>query len=180
MIVILIVSCCRDASALRRSDALIQSSLHVYYIYIYIYIYIIHRGRGSKILHTGICKSGIELHKSGHMTTGHRLSCKEFLCFDTVPCLHMPLLVHFWVCHAAVMQLLFVAATPSCQPRIASAVDALLRCTLVGLFRCPLFKGPPHYKLTCPYVALFGKMLTQIKLNKDMQAHNEGALTGGP
>ena len=45
MIVILIVSCCRDASALRRSDALIQSSLHVYYIYIYI-LYI--EGEGVK------------------------------------------------------------------------------------------------------------------------------------
>ena len=29
------------------------------------------------------------------MTTGDRLFCKEFLCFNTVPCRHMPLLVHF-------------------------------------------------------------------------------------
>ena len=36
-----------------------------------------------------------ELHKSGHMTTGHWLFCKEFLCFNTVPCCHMLLLVHF-------------------------------------------------------------------------------------
>ena len=27
---------------------------------------------------------------------GIGLFCKEFLCFDTVPCRHMPLLVHFW------------------------------------------------------------------------------------
>ena len=29
------------------------------------------------------------------MTTGHRLFCKEFLCFNTMPWRHMPLLVHF-------------------------------------------------------------------------------------
>ena len=29
------------------------------------------------------------------MTPGHRLFCKEFLCFDTIPCRHMPLFVHF-------------------------------------------------------------------------------------
>ena len=27
---------------------------------------------------------------------GNRLFCKEFLCFNTMPCRHMPLLVHFW------------------------------------------------------------------------------------
>ena len=30
------------------------------------------------------------------MTTGRRLFCKEILCFNTMPCRHMPLLVHFW------------------------------------------------------------------------------------
>ena len=40
--------------------------------------------------------SGSELHKKGHMTTGHRLCCQEFLCFRNMPCRHMPLLVHFW------------------------------------------------------------------------------------
>ena len=30
------------------------------------------------------------------MTTGHGLLCRECLCFNTVPCRHMPLLVHFW------------------------------------------------------------------------------------
>ena len=30
------------------------------------------------------------------MTTGHRLLCKELLCFNIMPCRHMPLLVHFW------------------------------------------------------------------------------------
>ena len=30
------------------------------------------------------------------MTTGHRLFCKAFLCFNNTPCRHMPLLVHFW------------------------------------------------------------------------------------
>ena len=30
------------------------------------------------------------------MTTGHRLFCKECLRFDTTPCRHMSLLVHFW------------------------------------------------------------------------------------
>ena len=37
-----------------------------------------------------------ELHKEGHMKTGHRLFCKEFLCFNTMPCRHVPFLVHFW------------------------------------------------------------------------------------
>ena len=32
-----------------------------------------------------------------HMTTGHNFCCKEFLCFNTMPCRHMPLLVHFWI-----------------------------------------------------------------------------------
>ena len=36
-----------------------------------------------------------EPHKEGHMTTGHRLFCKEILCFNTMPCRHMPVLVHF-------------------------------------------------------------------------------------
>ena len=36
-----------------------------------------------------------ELHKEVHLTTGHRLFRREFLCFNTVPCRHMPLLVHF-------------------------------------------------------------------------------------
>ena len=38
-----------------------------------------------------------ELHKQGHKTKGHRLFCKEFLCFNsnTVPCRRTPLLVHF-------------------------------------------------------------------------------------
>ena len=31
------------------------------------------------------------------MTTGHRLFYKEFLCFNAMPCRHMPLLVH--TCH---------------------------------------------------------------------------------
>ena len=38
-----------------------------------------------------------ELHKYGHMVTGHRLFCKEILCFNTLPCRHMPLLVHFFL-----------------------------------------------------------------------------------
>ena len=36
-----------------------------------------------------------ELHKLARMTSGHMLFCKEFLCFNTMPCRHMPLLVHF-------------------------------------------------------------------------------------
>ena len=44
-----------------------------------------------------------ELHKSGHMTTGHRLFCKEFLRFNTLPCRRMPLLAHFWCYHAVVL-----------------------------------------------------------------------------
>ena len=36
-----------------------------------------------------------ELHKKGHMTTGHRLFCEAFLCFNTMPCPHLPRLVHF-------------------------------------------------------------------------------------
>ena len=39
----------------------------------------------------------LELHKWGHMTTGHRLLCKELLCFIPVPCRHTPLLVNFWI-----------------------------------------------------------------------------------
>ena len=31
------------------------------------------------------------------MTTGRRLFCKEFLCFNTLPYRHVPLLVHFGV-----------------------------------------------------------------------------------
>ena len=38
---------------------------------------------------------GAELHEQGHMTTGHRLFCKELLCFSTVLCRHMPSLAHF-------------------------------------------------------------------------------------
>ena len=30
------------------------------------------------------------------MSTGHRLLCKELLCFKTTPCRHMPSLVHSW------------------------------------------------------------------------------------
>ena len=35
-----------------------------------------------------------ELHKEGHMTTGHRLFGKDLLRFNATPCHHMPLLVH--------------------------------------------------------------------------------------
>ena len=35
-----------------------------------------------------------ELHEQGHMTIGRRLCCKEFLGFNTMPCCHMPVLVH--------------------------------------------------------------------------------------
>ena len=35
------------------------------------------------------------------MTTGHRLFYKELLCFNTMPCRHMPLPVHFWWCFYA-------------------------------------------------------------------------------
>ena len=38
-----------------------------------------------------------ELHKYRHRTTGHRLFCKELPCFNTTPCRHMTLLVHFWL-----------------------------------------------------------------------------------
>ena len=31
---------------------------------------------------------------------GDRLFCKKFLCFNTMPCRHMPLLVHFWNHHS--------------------------------------------------------------------------------
>ena len=33
----------------------------------------------------------------GIMTTGHRLFCKEFACFNTMPCRLMPLLVQLWL-----------------------------------------------------------------------------------
>ena len=36
------------------------------------------------------------LRATGHMSTGHRLFCKEFLCFNTSPCRPMPWLVHSW------------------------------------------------------------------------------------
>ena len=47
-----------------------------------------------------------ELHRKGHMTTGHRLFCKEFLCFNTMPCRHMPLLVQFRSCGGCDLTLL--------------------------------------------------------------------------
>ena len=44
--------------------------------------------------HSPIRDPGSELQKQGHMTIGHRLFCKEFLCFNTMPRRHMPLLMH--------------------------------------------------------------------------------------
>ena len=68
-------------------------------LYIYIYmcspllakIYIVL----YKIILRTIGRTKSELHKQGHMTTGHRLFCKEFLGFNTMPCRNMLLLVHF-------------------------------------------------------------------------------------
>ena len=47
----------------------------------------------------GLAPSLSELHEWGHMTTGPRLSCKEFLRFSTMPCRQIPLLVHFCILH---------------------------------------------------------------------------------
>ena len=45
----------------------------------------------------GFAQRGLsELREWGHMTAGHRLFCKECPCFNTLPCRHMPLHVHFW------------------------------------------------------------------------------------
>ena len=41
------------------------------------------------------CMDMSELQEQGHMTTGHGLFRKEFLCFSTMPCRPMPLLVRF-------------------------------------------------------------------------------------
>ena len=76
------------------------------YIYIYIHTYASaqdlplresrgdHQGGLRSLLWLCLCLS--ELHKDVHMTTGHWLFCREFLCFNTMPRRHMPLLVHFW------------------------------------------------------------------------------------
>ena len=42
--------------------------------------------RNQSYIRKGIWRQGIV-----------RLFCKEFLCFNTIPCRHMPLLVHFWI-----------------------------------------------------------------------------------
>ena len=34
----------------------------------------------------------------------------------------------------------------------------LARQNIIHIFRCPLFRGPPHYKLIFYYLALFSKM----------------------
>ena len=85
------------------------------FIYLYTYVYTMeaHGGRGATAAHPG---GGVvaqphgrrqahepqqpqlrpsERHQEGHMTTGHRLFFEEFQCFNTMPCRHMPLLVHF-------------------------------------------------------------------------------------
>ena len=53
------------------------------------------------------------------------------------------------------------------------------RATLVGIFRCPLFRGPLVKSLYDIVLALFGKMFIYIRLNKDMQAYNEEAPNRG-
>ena len=42
-----------------------------------------------------------------------------------------------------------------CSPVSRRENTAVSRRKIIGIFRCPLFRGPPHYKLTCPYLALF-------------------------
>ena len=44
----------------------------------------------SRVSFTWFSALESELHKQGHMTTGNRLFCKEFLCFNIMPCRHMP------------------------------------------------------------------------------------------
>ena len=51
--------------------------------------------RGQELLQELGGRLRSELHQKGHTTTGHRLFCKESLCFNTMPCRHMPFLVHF-------------------------------------------------------------------------------------
>ena len=65
----------------------------IYYTYIYIYIRTcsLWRQAGSVSqraaeLFATIPQRVSELHREGHMTTGHRLFCEETLCFSTVPC----------------------------------------------------------------------------------------------
>ena len=79
----------------------LYTCIHIY-IYIYIYTCIQPRyaaDRGPPLalqlrLQARRRRSS-ELHKEGFMTTGRRLFCREFLCFNTTPCRHMPILVHF-------------------------------------------------------------------------------------
>ena len=81
-------------------------------LYTYIYIYIYRCGRSSPMLapapplrncEGGCCtrvrqnlpisRCHVQSYVSkGHMTTGHRLFCKEFLRFGTMPCRQMPLM----------------------------------------------------------------------------------------
>ena len=46
------------------------------------------------------------------------------------------------------------------------------------VFRCPLFRG--LYRFIRPYVALVCNIFIYIRLNKDIQAYNEGAPNRGP
>ena len=50
------------------------------------------RGRARR---SALQNSNQSYASKGIMTTGHKLSCKDFLCFNTVPCRPTPLLVHF-------------------------------------------------------------------------------------
>ena len=52
-------------------------------------------GAGSGAAHALGVASDSELHEEGHMTTGDRPFCKEFLSFNTMLCRRVPLFVHF-------------------------------------------------------------------------------------
>ena len=52
--------------------------------------------RRARTVRRAATKTYTQSHISkGILTTGHRLVCKDFMCFDTMPCRHMRLLVHF-------------------------------------------------------------------------------------
>ena len=50
---------------------------------------------------------------------------------------------------------------------------------LKGFLGAP-YVGAPHYKLICPYLALFSKTFLYISLTMYVQAYNEGAPNKGP
>ena len=104
-----------------------------------------------------------ELQKHGHMTTGHRLVCREIKCSSTTPCRPMPLLVHFTT-----------TTTTTTTTTIAVSISILIIITMISIINITVVinitivitiitRAPAkRFPTKSPWVKLSGRLPTKF------------------